>query len=190
MSVSTASAVIDFVERLIDDEDNDHHSALEIYDVLNRYRLWADYVKLVPVRTRAAGTGTVTYTIFEAPGDWHYFENDAAVYDSDFDELTPDTEDFINGRWTFSSEPDRPVTVRGWSHDPYAAAAELLETRGSQLAEDVQSFSTLNGSVAFASKRRGPLELAQTYWRKSRAGTGATRLERSDLAPSNWPSNW
>lgn len=163
MAREAMTEIIDLVERLIDDESNAYHSADEVQDALDQNRVEGRYLKLEAIPTRASG-GTVTYVTFEAPANWNYWEDDASLLDYNYDALSPATEDWFTGRWTFSTEPTRPVYILGWSYDIYGAAADLLEVRGSMLAEEYDSFSVFNGSFSSSvAKRRGPLELAKKY---------------------------
>lgn len=186
MAIGNATEIVAFVERLIDDEGNEHHSDSEIYDALKRYRWEARYLKLDALVTKASG-GTTSYTVFVPPSDnWRYFESDTISYDYNYDSLaaSESSVDYIEGRWEFSSAPTRPVYVLGWSHDPYAAAADLLEVRGSQLGESFQSFQSLTGNFSFGrEKRAGPLELADKYRAMSRNASHMRRIERVDLNP-------
>jgi hypothetical protein len=169
--------LIDLVERLINDPDNTHHSEDEVQNALDQHREEAVYLELLPVKSVASG-GTVTYVTFAAPADWTHWESGAELLDNNYDPLTPTAEDWLTGRWTFASEPTRPVRIRGWSYDIYGAAADLLEVRGSQLSEKYDSFAVFNGAFA-ASKRRGPLELAAKYRAMQR--TRVVDVYRSDV---------
>lgn len=181
MTVRTELAnIIAFVERLIDDEDNVNHSDQEIQDALDQNREELRYLKLLPIQTIASG-GVVTYTTFEVPYGLGYIEENATLLDSNYDALTPATSDWTTGRWSFSTEPTRPVFILGWSYDPYGAAADLLEVRASMLAEDIQSFAVNNGSFTYAKKRSGPLELAEKYRSMSRSSFSVTEMIRTDV---------
>lgn len=176
-------ALVELVARLVNDPEFAYHEDWQIQDALDQYREEARYWGLVEVPTRAEG-GAITYLTFKAPcGHW---EADGTLYDHDYTALTPATSDWMTGRWTFSSAPTRPVYLLGWTYDVYAAAADLLEVRGSQLAEDLESFSVFNGSFAFAAKRKGPLELAARY----RAMQRVTVFDvyRSDVSTLQWPT--
>jgi hypothetical protein len=166
----------------VNDGNNETWTPGEIEDALNDNRVELRYEKLDTVKSIASG-GVVTYVTFDAPGDYSHFDTAAAVYDSNYDALTPVTKDLINGRWTFSTEPTRPVYVVGYSYDIYGAAADLLEERGAMLAEDISSFSSVNGSFSYANKRGGPLELAAQYRKRSRQAMKAVTLYRSDMTP-------
>jgi hypothetical protein len=70
----------------------------------------------------------VTYQDYYADrGDW---EADAALYGNDgaapYAALTPATEDYLTGHWTFADQ-DPPVYIVGKTYDVYAAAAEMCD---------------------------------------------------------------
>lgn len=180
MAVRAAMAdIINYVERLVNDESNTNHTTQQIQDALDQCRVEARYWKLTPHETRATG-GTITYKIFTA--DCGYWESDGSLLNYNFDALSPASSDWIVGRWEFSAEPTRPVYILGYTYDVYAAAADLLEVRGSQLAEDHQSFSVYNGSfTSTVALRKGSLELAAQYRKKQRSQF--VTLLRSDLVP-------
>lgn len=161
------SAIVNLVERLINDEDNAHHGEDEIQDTLDQYRYEARYLQLTPVKSIAEG-GTVTYLTFVAPRGLTYWESDGTLYDYNYAALTPSTSDWFVGRWTFASEPTRPVRLLGFSHDVYAAAADLLDTRASMLSEDLQSFSVQNGAFTYAAKSPSLRSQAKAYRAKAR----------------------
>lgn len=184
MAVRTGMTdLIGLVARLVNDEDSAYHSEQDIQDALDRNRWEARYLQLDNVPTRASG-GTVTYVTFTAPVGWDNWESSAVLYDYNYDSLTPDTSDWNTGRWTFATEPTRPVFILGFSYDPYGAAAELLDVRASQVSEDIESFSVFNGSFGYAKKREGPLSLAKTYRGKMR--TTVQTVYRTDV--NLWPN--
>ena len=179
MADANKTTLVELVARLINDVALSAWSFDEVEDALDRNRDELRYERLDPVKTMASG-GTITYKTFDAPGKWSHFDEAAATYDYNYDALTPAAEDLIAGRWTYSTEPTRPVYVLGYSYDIYGAAADLLEERAAQLAEDVQTFSAANGSFGYANKRSGPLELAAKYRARSRRGVTSARMVRSD----------
>lgn len=183
MSLESASAIVSFVARLINDPGHEYHAPAEIYEALKRHRVEARYLALDALPTKAPG-GVTSYQTFVTPDPkLRYFETDAVLYDHNYDELTPATSDYFEGRWTFETEPEkRPVMLVGFSHDPYGAAADLLEVRAAQVAEDLVSFQSLSGGFAYANKRSGPMELASKYRAMSRSGVGVSTIRRSDLA--------
>lgn len=159
--------IIALVERLINDESNAHHSDDEIQDALDQYRIEANYWQLDPVRSIAEG-GTVTYLTFTAPRGYTHWESDGTLVDYNYAELAPASSDWFTGRWTFGSEPTQPVRILGFSHDVYAAAADLLDTRASMLSEDLQSFSGQNGAFTYAAKSPSLRNQAKAYRAKAR----------------------
>lgn len=172
------AAIINLVERLINDESNEHHSEDEIQAALDEHRLEARYLQLTPIKSIAEG-GTVTYVTFESPQGWSHFESDGTLLDYNYAELTPDTSDWVNGRWTFATEPTRPVRILGFSHDVYAAAADLLDVRASMVSENLQSFSGQNGAFTYAAKSPSLRNQAKAY--RAKARVMANDLYRSDV---------
>lgn len=174
--------LIALVARLVGDVNYEIHTTGDIQDALDRHRWEARYLRLDALPTKASGGGT-TYTTFVSPSqDWRYFEDDGVLYDANFDALTPATSDWTDGRWTFSAEPTRAVTLLGWSHDPYAAAADLLEARATALSEDVSSFGVYNGQFTYSgAKYKGPQELAAHYRSKSRSSIMQSVIYRTDI---------
>ena len=174
------SLLIDFVERLINDEANTHHTKQEIQDILDQNRKEARYLELVPVKSIAEG-GTVTYVTFEAPRYWTHWETSATLLDYNYATLTPATSDWMIGRWTFSSEPTRPVKILGFIYDVYGAAADLIEVRASMKSEDLQAFSGQGGSYTIAGGKSNSLRnQAAKYRAKAWVKTGT--LYRSDVS--------
>lgn len=171
--------IIDVVRRLINDAAGDYHTDDEVQAALDRNRDEARYLTLTPLKTVAEG-GAVTYVNFAAPGQLDQWETDGALVDGDYAALTPSVENWVTGRWTFATEPARPVRLTGFSYDVYGAAADLLEIRASQVSEDLQSFSGQNGSFTFAAKNQSVLQMAGRYRAMARVRT--VDLTRTDVA--------
>ncbi len=161
------SYIVEHVRLLIDDLDGEKFEVYRIEDVLKQRREEMRYIKCTPLATRASG-GDVTYMTFTAPFDWGWWDTSAELLDYNYDALTPTIANWRVGRWVFSSEPTKPVYITGFTYDIYAAAADLLELRASQVAEDIQSFSVAHGTFSYANKRRGPLEMVEQYRAKQR----------------------
>lgn len=128
---ASMNGLIDFVEKLIGDTTNQNHSREDIQDALDVYRVEARYEPLSGVVSYPGGVAA--YLTFDAATG--YWETDATFYDASYDAITPAANEWTAGRWTFGTAPARPVMIVGWTHDPYQAAADLLETRAAQLAE-------------------------------------------------------
>lgn len=152
------TALVDFVERLVNDPTNEAHSRDDIQAALDVYRIEARYVELAPLVTY--GGGGASYLTFQATTG--YWESSAALYSASYATLTPATSDPMAGRWTFATEPARPVTVLGFTHDPYQAAADLLEVRAAQLADDYD-FQTGPDSFKRSQRQAQLLKLAERY---------------------------
>lgn len=152
------TGLVDFVERLVNDPANTAHSRDDIQAALDVYRIEARYSELAPLATY--GVGGASYLTFQATVG--YWESSAALYSASYTALTPATSDPTAGRWTFATEPDQPVTVVGWTYDPYQAAADLLEVRAAQLAEQYD-FSTGPDSFARSQRYKHLLAQAERY---------------------------
>jgi len=159
--------LIDLVERLIDDGDNTHHSKEDIQEALDQHRQEARYVDVTPVKSIAEG-GAVTYLTYTAPRGLTHWEATGSLLDYNYAALTPSSSDWMAGRWTFSSEPTRPVRLLGFTFDVYMAAADLLDVRASMLSEDLQSFSGQGGAFTLAAKSPSLRSQAKAYRAKAR----------------------
>lgn len=170
MAVRTScSEIIEFVSRLVNDEDHEYHYDHQIQDALDRYRVEARYLQLDTLPTYAEG-GTASYLTFTAPNKLKYWESDGELVDNDYTVLTPDTSDYWNGRWTFTTNQDRPLRITGYYHDPYNAAADLLEVRLSMIAENYD-FRTSDGDTYNRSQsKEGLKELVAKYRASGGAG--------------------
>lgn len=116
----------------------------QIQDALDQHRCEYRYLELAPLPTKTSSS--TTYLNFKAPiGDW---DTATVLYDNDFDAQSPATSDYINGRWTFSAEPTRPITLVGFTYDRYAAAADLLEQMVISGDLDAAKLSAINGTIA------------------------------------------
>jgi len=153
------TALIDLVERLVGDTANSRFSREEMQTALDVYRVEARYVALTPVVSYAPG-GAAVHTTFTAGAG--YWETDGALYSGNYTPLTPATSDWTAGRWTFAAEPVAPVTILGWNHDPYQAAADLLEQRAAALAEDYD-FTTGPDSFKRSQRQGQLLAMAARY---------------------------
>lgn len=151
---ASMTILIALVERLVNDPANAVHSREDIQAALDAHRVEARYEPLASPPTWVGGAAV--YRVFDAA--LPYWETDGTLYDANHSALTPATSDWTAGRWTFAAEPARPVMLLGWNHDPYLAAADLLEVRAAQLAEDYD-FTT--GPDSFKRSQRQAQLLAQ-----------------------------
>lgn len=172
MARSSVLAIAQFVQQLIDDPNGETFSLSQVVAALDALRKEHRYTRLTPLVTRSSG-GTSTYLIYDAPS---YLETDAVVLNSNYDALTPSAVDYTAGRFTFSSEPVRPVRLVGWEHDPYGAAADLLEQHATSEAGNVQSFNSQNGSFTYAAKNRNFQRQADRYRSMSKRGSGSVAV--------------
>lgn len=155
---ASMTELIDLVQRLVNDPAGEAHSREDVQAALDVYRVEARYELLIGVPTRTAGG--VVYQTFQAYAG--YWETDAVLYSGDYTPLTPATSDWALGRWTFAAEPVTPVTLLGWNHDPYQAAADLLEVRAGQVAEGYD-FQTGPDSFKRSQRHAQLLKMADRY---------------------------
>lgn len=152
------AALIDLVQRLVNDPAGEAHGREDIQAALDAYRIEARYEVLAPLATMTPGGAS--YLTFAAA--LPYWEANGTLHDASYATLTPATSDWTAGRWTFAAAPARPVTLLGWSYDPYQAAADLLEVRAAQLAEQYD-FSTGPDSFRRSQRHGQLLALAERY---------------------------
>ena len=181
---SSAYALCRLVARLVNDEARNYHSDSEVQNALDRYRREARYLILDALPSYAEG-GTATYLTYTAPDGLMYWETDGVITDNDYTVLTPATEDWTNGRWTFSTAPNRPLHITGYYHDPYNAAADLLETRLAMIAENYD-FRTSDGDAYNRSQARDGLERLIAKYRAAGGPGGqgdiaVSTMQRTDV---------
>lgn len=140
------------------------HTDDELQDALDAHRVDAVVTELIPVRSVASG-GAVSYRKFlAAVGFW---EDSPLIQGSSFATVTPATNDYLRGEWTFATDQTPPLYISGQAYDLYGAAIEVLEAWLAKLKlqfdfeEDQQSF-------ARSQKVRGIRALIAEYQRKAR----------------------
>ena len=125
---------------LIDDpsDGNTVFSEDDLDDALWKRKDEARYYHLDSVSTISAGGTTTTYLTFDAPvGNW---ATDVALVDSSYNALSPVTSDYVQGRWTFSTEPKLPVMITGYTFALYGAAGTTGVVVVFQQASGVDSY--------------------------------------------------
>lgn len=180
MARSNLVSIIARVRLMIDDPSGagQEFTDDEIQSALDLRRDEARYIPLTERETitpSPGGGATTEYLTFDAPvGDW---EGGAALVDSDYDALTPATTDLVSGRWTFTTEPDLPVMVVGFTHDLYGASGDLLLQRATReaLSFDVSADGT---TLSRSQKADRYKQMAYDYLAKAR--TRSSHLVRSD----------
>lgn len=175
---ASMTALVDFVERLVNDPANAAHSRDDIQAALDAHRLEARYDALLPVLSYEGGAAV--YKTFDAGAG--YWETDATFYNASLSAVVPAAADWTGGRWTFAAAPARPVVILGWTHDPYLAAADLLEVRAAQLAEEYD-FTTGPDSFKRSQRQAQLLALAARY----RAMSPRTRAAEAAAAAWDMP---
>lgn len=172
---ASMTALIDFVMRLVNDPANAAHSREDIQAALDAHRVEARYEVLAAVPSWVGGVAS--YLTFDAAVP--YWETDGVLYDAAYNVLTPTTADWTRGRWTFATAPAQPVTILGWNHDPYLAAADLMEVRAAQLSEDYD-FTTGPDSFKRSQRHKQLLDMAGRYRAMS------PRLRVAAEVAANW----
>lgn len=167
--------LIGFVARLAGDPAHEIHGREDVQDALDAYRREWRYVPLVGVPTRSPGG--VAYLAYDAAA--LHWEAGATFHDAAQAAILPATSDWAAGRWTFATEPTAPVVILGYNHDPYQAAADLLEIRAAQTAEEYD-FTTGPDSYKRSQKHKQLLALAERYRAMS------PRLKAEAKAATDW----
>lgn len=151
-------------------------SDIELQDALDVRRVNVDLDILAQVPSYPAGV--LSYLTFEHP--LSNFEDDAALYNATYTALTPATEDLINGRWTFATEPSYPVYLTAKSYDLHAAAADVLEQWAALVKLDFDfSEGRTGGQFKREQKHKMLLESAAAHRAQQRVTTAV--MYRSDV---------
>ena len=174
---ATMVALIARVKQLLGPCADDSLTDADIQDALDRSRLRVNLLRLTPIDTVMPG-GQVRYYEFSAPfQDWELgyriqaSGNQASGVTlgdgSAWQTVTPSDAYDLDGRWVFSDYFYCDLFISGYSHDPYAAAAELLDTLA---ATQARTFSFTTGGQTF---NKGQIlsnyqQLAQLMRRKAR----------------------
>jgi hypothetical protein len=147
----------------------------ELQELADGCRDEVRYLPLLPEGTRLAAGG-VEYLSFAAPaGDW---EEDPELYDAQCQPLIPTTSDCRSGRWSFETEPVRPVTLTGRTFDLQRAAAEVLEAWAARVKREYD-FASSDQRFERSQQGRAMQELAALYRRRARPRTAVQT--RSDV---------
>ena len=175
MARTTMAALIDRVRRMIHDPAGADETWTddELQDWLDAHR--EDVVQRQLGYAETIADGAVVVLDYAAKdGNW---ESDAALADSAGTALTPDTADYLVGRWTFAAHQAPPVYVSGRSYDVYAAAADALEARAAQVA---LAFDFTADGATYHRSQQGEalLRLARQY--RGQARVRVARMVRTD----------
>ncbi len=151
--------LIDRVRELIGDPAGAEQTFADdqIERALDVHRWEVRYKRLTPLPTYQDGRVLYLEWLAES-GDW---EEDAQVFDSRFQALTPAAVDPLNGRWTFT-ESQGDVFLNGKMYDPYGAAADLLETWAAKTAVEFD-FEADGASYKRSQKSQALRALAKEY---------------------------
>lgn len=167
--------LIDLTARLAGDPAHANHGREDVQAALDVYRLEARYTPLTAVVSYPGGVATwLTYAA--AAGYW---ETDGVLYDATYAVLTPATADYTQGRWTMATAPAQPVRIVGWMHDPFQAAADLLEARAAQVSE---GYDFKTGPDSYSRSQRHKQLLASA----ERIRAMSPRLKAEAKAAADW----
>ena len=175
MARTSLTNIIARVRLLVDDPDGVVFTADDVQAALDPRREEARYWRPEMRMVIAPGGTSTKWLIFEAGvGPW---EDDVVLLDSRFNPLTPTTSDNAAGRWTFTDQPNIPVTINGFIHDVYGAAADLLTMRATMesAAFDVSADGV---SLSRSQKAQAYQDRAYAYYAKARPRT--SDLVRTD----------
>lgn len=145
----------------------------QVEERLSERAFEARYLKLTAVPSIAPG-GVDTFTRFDAPYGYDWWEDTVTLYDGDYNEIDLLAElksaDHVVGSWTLNNEPDPlPVYLLGISYDPYGTAYDLLIELSARWKTSPASFSRDGGSFTWTdSKMKGVVSLAKSYLRRAR----------------------
>lgn len=165
---ATAAAVITRVRRLTTTDQAPLKTLVtdeEIQEALDRYRIELRQYPLLPLDEIEAGTGRVLWRIFVSPFEW--LESPLLQSGNLWQVLTPTESDLTNGRFTLAEHHVAGVYLTGWSHDPFVAAADVLEELAAQRILTVD-FGAANVSVSRSQVRTNMLQQARTYRERGR----------------------
>lgn len=177
MARATMATLISRVRQLVNDAGGTPNwSDDQIQTMLDMRRVRANSYELMAEPTYTPTT-TQYLTFFAEYGDW---ETDAVTKNGDYTTVVATTIDTTTGRWTFTTEPNYPIYLTGWTYDIYAAAADLLEQRALQLVGQYD-FSADGGSYKRSQLKDGFLALASQY--RAMMRPVIVELVRSDMVP-------
>lgn len=174
----TMADLIGRLRLLIGDPSGDDatFSDEELQEFLDANRCERRYRLLEPAPTIGQGGG-VLYTAYRSAGvsDW---EEDGALYASDYSELIPATSDWRRGEWTFEQSQSPPVYIVGKTYDLAAAGADALEAWAAKLKAE---YTVRTGDQTFerSDQAAAILRAAETLRRRQRPASGA--IARRDL---------
>lgn len=151
--------LLDIIRQLISDpaggdqQFDDQH----IQDILDRHRTDANYVILTPVERISPG-GSVTYLDFESEA--RYWEGTPTLLDGNFSPLIPSSVDLVRGKFSFGSEPTRPVYALGSYYEIYHTSADLLLEWASSL-HSLVDYQDADQRIFFSQRRKNLLQTAE-----------------------------
>lgn len=124
----------------------------QLQDVLDANREDIRQLELEPADTVSAG-GATTWL------DWHAsvggaWEAAPVLQGGSWQTLTPGTSELLVGVWHFTTAQSVPMFITGRLYDLHAAAADAIELKMAQVAEEFD-FSADGGSYSLSQKLRG-----------------------------------
>lgn len=156
----------------------------EIQDWLDQCRTEFRYRCLNQIPTYTSGGGGPYYYSYAA-GDWGDWEEDAVLSSGTYATISPTTSDYHIGRWTFSTEPTRPVYITGMSYDIYGSGERILLAWAAKLKLE---FDFRSDDQAFSRQQQAQalLKMANELGRRRR--DPSVKMVRTDLAGVPDPS--
>lgn len=175
---SSMTELIGVVRGLIGDtiQAAEQFTDQDLQDSLDMTRADVRLFELTGAETIQSG-GTVVWLDFYSEG-YQYWEADEKLQDRNWATLTPATSERQVGHWTFSANQYPPVYITGKTYDPYAAAADLLETFAANLFNQVD-INVAGQQFAFSQKQKQVLAAADRL--RSKANCTRAAVIRSDV---------
>ena len=144
------------------------------FDNPNR-KMFVRYELQVRAETIASGGARQFKDFFSVYGFW---ESDALIQNSTWNTITPDTTDFINGHWQFTSTQTLPLWVSGQRYNFYGVAADLCRKWAAALSND---YDFSNNSTKYARSQKMTMKLNMAKEFDARAEPTITSMNRSDV---------
>jgi hypothetical protein len=149
----------------------------ELQDWLDENRRDVRYLELTP-EWQTTGTLTQWLNYYDNlyGGCW---ETDAAFVNGSWVAKTPDTSDWLTGKWSFNTSQTPPLYISGRTYDVYNAAADALESWAASVALDFDVSTGRSNLTATRSQKQAMLlKVADQY--RARGRSSSVSVERSD----------
>lgn len=174
---TSLAAVITQLRLLVNDTDSLMFTDDQLQDVLDLRAYLASYETMTPIESILPG-GTVEYLAFQS--DNQYYDTDAVLLDSNWNELTPTTSDFKMAYFTFTTSQELPVLIYGWYYDMNGAAADVWDMKAAKYADGFD-FSADGGSFSLSQKVKQAQDQAAKYRTSALEANEMTVIVRTDV---------